>query len=814
MNKVLILIFLLFSIAPLLHSQNDKEFHVTGIIHELETKNPLEFATVTLLNLKSKEIFGGITDKNGNFDVVAETGIYTLTIEYISLKDKVFYNFNLNSNISLGTVLLKINSESLEQIDISGKSQLTTLKLGKTVYNVDDDISSKGSNAIDILANVPSVNINSENQPTIRGIDARVLINGRLSSMAKIEALQSLQASSIKKIEVITMPSARYGVGNSGGIINIILKKGLDNGLNGSFTLTGGNNNIYGGSTSINYRKNKINLYTNTSYFHRELLGETTIKNEFFTSGISTGFSDESLSNLRNDKVLNSTFGLDYYLNDYIYLNLEGSYGKFDKNIKTANIAKYDDANETHYLTKEQLGFTDFKNDIYELSFTYNQYFERENEELYLNLRFTNDLETNDTELFFNELFPSNMPLTDDDELIFDDIENNNIEWHGAYVLPINDKSTIEFGSRGEFGNIKTDFVNQVLFEGDFITNPNTSNKFIYDENHFGGYFEYSIEKDKYSLQAGLNIDHTDVKIELMTTNQVNTQEYTNFLPSIQLNLIKDEYKSYSIAYRRDIGRTNYNDLNPFEKRFSESNSFQGNPTLTPVYMNTFELSYLNEKETKFSFKPTAYFKHLQDYWQYISVETGEIINGVPKILTSPTNLGYLTFTGFEFLINYKPSDWLEFNSTIDLRYAYQKGTFEYTDINDKITIFDYDNGNMGGSAKLNTNIKLPFDINFQSLIQYNLTSEGAYSIRYSYAYVNAALSKDLFKDKATITLNANDIFNSKRIERTRWTNQYKSLNDSQWRQPSILLSFTYRFNESKKDKSLDIHVNDEPEND
>ena len=277
MNKVLVLIFLSLFFVCNLHSQDIKEFRVTGIINENATLKPLEFSTITLSNNKTKEIFGGITDKNGNFDVRATPGIYTLKIEYISFADKIFTNFNLNKNVSIGTVLLSVNTETLDQIDISVKSKLTTFKLGKTVYNVEDDSSSKGASAIDILSNVPSVNLNSKNEPTIRGIEANVLINGRISSMTKIEALQNLQASSIKKIEVITMPSAKYGTGNVGGIINIILKKGLDNGLNGSFNLTGGYNNIYGGSTSINFRKNKLNLYTNTSYFHRDLLGETTI---------------------------------------------------------------------------------------------------------------------------------------------------------------------------------------------------------------------------------------------------------------------------------------------------------------------------------------------------------------------------------------------------------------------------------------------------------------------------------------------------------------------------------------------------------
>jgi outer membrane receptor for ferrienterochelin and colicins len=814
MNKVLVLIFSSMFFVHNLHSQENKECHITGVINESVTFNPLEFSTITLINNKTKEVFGGISDKNGNFDVLAIAGIYTLKIEYISFKDKVFSKFNLDKNISLGTILLSINTESLEQVDISGKPQLTTFKLGKTVYNVQDDASSKGATATDILSNVPSITLNSKNEPIIRGIEAIVLINGRRSSMTKIEALQNLQASSIKRIEVMTMPSAKYGTGAEGGIINVILKKGLDNGLNGSVNLTGGNNNIYGGSTSINFRKNKINLYSNTSYFHRELLGEVTIGNNFFDDGIITGYSNEALENLREDKVFNSTFGVDYYLNDYANLNLEASYGHFVKGISTINTAMYNNANNYHYLTKEQLGFTDFANDIYEISFTYDQYFERESEQLYLNINFNNDLETNRTELFFNELFPSKIPLPSKDELIYNDIELNNFEWYAAYVFPLNENSTLEFGSRGEFGSIKTDFMNEIIFEGSFITNPKTSNNFIYTENHYGGYTEYSFQNEKYAFKAGLTIDQTDVTVELLTTNEISHQDYLNFLPSINMKFFQDENKSFGLSYRRDIGRTNYLDLNPFENRFSETTSFQGNPELAPVYMNSFELSYLNETEKKLTLKPSMYFKDLKDYWQYVTVETGETVNNAPKLLTTPINLGHVSFFGIELLINYTPYKWLKFNSTIDFRYANQKGIYEYTNTNNEIIILDYNNDNIGGSGKLKTNILLPFDIDFQTLIQYNLSSEAAYSKRYSYAYMNASLSKDILKDKATLTLNANDLFNSNQIERVRWTDEFMSLNKTQWRQPSVLLSFTYRFNESKKDKSLDINANDEQEKD
>ncbi len=212
MKRILLLIFLSIFITSNLYAQG-KEFHVSGIVIDSETNRPLEYATVTLSKNNSDEITGTITDKNGKFKIQSSSGIYTLKIKFFSFKDKIFPDFKLNSDRNLENILMVTDTESLNIVNISGKSKLTTIKLGKIVYNVEKDISSDGSSAIEILANVPSVTINSENVPTIRGSAATILINGRMSSMTKLEALQNLQASSIKNIEIITTPSARYGTG-------------------------------------------------------------------------------------------------------------------------------------------------------------------------------------------------------------------------------------------------------------------------------------------------------------------------------------------------------------------------------------------------------------------------------------------------------------------------------------------------------------------------------------------------------------------------------------------------------------------------
>lgn len=808
MKKVLLLL-LSIVIVQNLSAQEVQSITISGKIIDSITNNPLEYATVIFKKRNSEHVFGGVTDKNGLFSFTAYTGNYSISVEFLSYKPITNPSFDASNDENFGTLKLSPFTESLSSVEINGSSGIVDFKLGKKIYNVEKDISAQSSTAAEILENAPSVSVEN-GIPTIRGSEATVLINGRISALSKNEALNNLQASSIKKIEVITSPSSRYSANMAGGIINIVLKKGLDNGLNSSITTTAGIQDIYGAAATINYRKDKINLYTNTSYFHREPISNTTIKNEYTENGITTGFLDETRKNIRKNNVFNTTVGLDFYIDDYSTLNIEGTYAKYNGDFNNTTTSNYSDSNNQLTNSIEQILSTEHTNDIYEFAITYDKYFEREGEAFHLDISHSKDQENNNSQLFFNDLFPILIPNPNDNELIFDDLYLINTTWQTYYVFPTGEKSTLEFGSDGTLGKVKNNYLNEIISGGSFIPNPNTSNNMHYTENWVGLYIQFIRNSDKFSYGLGLRAEFTDLTIDLKNTNEYSTQKYTDIFPTVQLEYNLNEDKILAFAYQRGIFRAGYEDLNPFELRISETVSYQGNLNLLPIYANTFELSLLNNKNSKFNFNPTLYFKNYDNITQNITVETGEIMNGVPKLLTTPINLGYLNFTGIELLSTYKPSEKVEFSSTFDFKYVKQDGVYEYTDSNNELVILDYNDTGFSGSIDLNTSIKFPFDINFQSLIKYDFLSEGAYSKRYGYAFMNASINKEIFNKKATLTLSANDIFDSEKTKRLRWTGDVNSLSNYQLREPSFLLSLTYRFNQSKKNRIIDVHKNDD----
>lgn len=811
MTKNFLCFFLIIFCVYFTHGQS---ITVKGKVVDSATLKGLQYATVVLHHADS--VYSGtVTSKSGNFKMKASKGTYLVTFEYLGYKT-ISKNITVaDADIDLNNISMQISSENLEEVSISKKSTTaTTLSLNKQSYNVDRDIVSNGGTATDVLGNVPSVTITAEGIPLIRGSRPKIMINGRISTKSKLEALQNLPASSIQKIEVITNPSARFSGDSSSGIINIILKKGIDNGLNGSVTGTVSldDNEIFGGATSINFRSGNLNLYTNTNLFHRKPSAETKVENQFFTEKNLDNYLKEHRDYERKNVVFETTVGADYYLSDYEVVNIEGSYSHFNGDYNNLNTTSYYDQNDTLDLISERKITTQFDDDIYEIAGIYQKYTDRIGELFYAEISYSYDNEIKDRKLFNRDLFPyQDLPL--EDELIYDHLKLRNTYWFVGYDYPINDQTILGIGYEANLGKVETNFVNEIIEDGDFVIDPSTSNIFDFKEDWHRGYIQFDQEREKWSYGIGLGIEHTRLNTQLLNTEEQFKTNFTDYFPSFNVDYQFSDNHGLSFSYRRGLQRVDYPSINPFEQRISETTSYVGNKNLLPYYINSIELSFLNSnEEAKFNFNPTLYFRHYDDIWQFVTYENGDIVNGVPKLINSPVNLGFLSFLGVEMVATYSANDWWNLTGTIDLNYVTQEGVFTYEDSKNETIVLDYGNTNVSGNAKVTSSMELPHSIALQVTGSYFLNSKAAYSEREAYAYMNIAANKDLFDNKATISLIATDVFNSNRTQRTRWPDNVISYTDSQWKQPQVLLSFTWRFNQSKQDKNLNFESKDDEE--
>ena len=349
MNKtsLFFVTFALTFLSVFSQKPQNNQISITGNIIDSNTKEPLEYATVVLNNLETKQLSGGITDEKGNFTIKIIPGTYDVNFEFISFKTIKISKKIINSSLNFGTIKLSEDSDKLDEIVIIAEKSTVEIRLDKRIYNVGKDMTVKGGSASDVLDNVPSVDVDVEGNVSLRGNEnVRILIDGKPSALVGLsgsDALRQLPADAIERVEVVTSPSARYDAEGTAGILNIILRKGVATGLNGSLNTTIGDPTQYRIASNINFRTKKINFFTNLGYRNSSSPGN-------FLTNLST-FENESVNSLRIEdrdferkrNGYNINLGLEYFLSNES--SITGTYFYRDsdnKNLSTNAIQVFD----------------------------------------------------------------------------------------------------------------------------------------------------------------------------------------------------------------------------------------------------------------------------------------------------------------------------------------------------------------------------------------------------------------------------------------------------------------------------------------
>lgn len=331
--------FLLLFLSIYNYSQNKsatKKVKVTGIVVEKSSKQPLEYATITFVNSENpKDITGGIIDKKGEFDVNIAVGVYNITIEFISFKPEKLNQINIQKNTNLGQIALNEEPSQLKEVVVQTKKSTTEIRLDKKIFHVGQDIIVRGGTASDVLDNVPSVTVDTDGNVSLRGNDnVKIMIDGKPSNSINIaSALKTIPAEALDKVEVITNPSARYDAEGAAGIINIILKKEMLKGFNGSVNSSVGKPENYGISTSLNYKSEKYNVFSTIAYNDSKAVGKMLTESDYFnTDELLKNSIIERGNRQRAKKGYNYNFGIDLYLNKTITWTNTISNAKSDGN--------------------------------------------------------------------------------------------------------------------------------------------------------------------------------------------------------------------------------------------------------------------------------------------------------------------------------------------------------------------------------------------------------------------------------------------------------------------------------------------------
>ena len=804
MRQFLLFFSLTFFCQNLLFAQTANKAQVKGKIIDALTNEPLSFASVRISNsADNKLITGNITDEQGEFSIPAPFGNFVAEVEYMGYKNLKTASFALSKDKSLydfGILKLEASANALKEVVIQAEKSTMEMKLDKRVFNVGKDLANAGGSASDILTNIPSVSVDSEGGIKLRGSDnVKILIDGKPSGLVSFKGgagLQSLQASMIERVEIITNPSARYEAEGMAGIINIILKKDQKQGFNGSFDIITGQPVNYGGAANINYRHRKVNFFVNYSLAYNIRPGRGSIYQER-QSGDSTFILKQNNNGTITGFNTNIRGGLDYFITDKSTLTASYLYrrSKARRNTKL----RYEDylftsSNRTSISKREQNETETEPNSEYVLS--YKKTYTKKGQEFNAEVRFLDNWESSD-QLFTQEYFTPNETPIVTKSLVQNSLNDEYEKQYLVqmdYVQPIGKEGKFETGGRSSFRDMVNDYVvNQQNESGQFVVVPGLKNYFIYNEDIHAAYAILGNKTNKISYQAGLRAEWTNVKTTLRETNEVNPRKYANLFPSVHVTYELPKENSFQVSYSRRVRRPFYNDLSPFST-FSDNRNFNsGNPNLNPEFSNVYELGHIKYFE-KGSIASSVYYRDTDN-----KIERIRLVNTDGFATTRPENLLAEQAYGLEFISQYNPVKWWKMDFNFNLFHA----TIDGSNI-DKTYLRETNSWFVRQTSKF----ALPKGLDLQLRANYEAKQKTVQGSRLPLYYFDLSASKDILKGNGTLNFSILDIFNTRRFRSITEGTNFRTESNFQGRKRQINLTLNYRIKQTKgagKGKKLEL---------
>ena len=798
--KRIILTLLLIGLSNTLFAQRPNnaprvaKIKITGNVNDSETSQPLEYATISLVNERFPDrIQGGITDAKGNFDIEIFPGKYNVTIEYIGFEKITLENKEIRETTSLGNFALTINSESLEEVELIGERTEVEIRLDKRVYNVGRDITVRGGSVTDVMDNIPAVSVDVEGNISLRGNDnVRILINGKPSGLVGLSgpaALRQLPAESIEKVEVVTSPSARYEASGTAGILNIILKKDELIGFNATFIANAGIPENLGGTATLNWRTKKLNIFSTTTYRDQKSLGGGIFNSEYFNGDLPSTFANETRDYDRVRKNYFINLGAEYYFNDKTSLTISGFVR--DSNNTSDASTEIDDLNANGDILKtvSRLQEEAEEDNSSQLTANFTKKFNDDGHELVAEIQLQKSGEDE-----FADITNSDSPSETAGTL---ESQTRNL-FQLDYVWPIDKNTQFEFGYRGDFSSQENDYEIAIFKNGEFVRDTDLSNVLLFEQNINALYTQFGKKINKFSYLVGLRMENTNIVIDQKTTNDFKEKKYTNFFPTLNLSYEFSEEENITLGFSRRIRRPRSWSLNPFPSRSSVTFFRQGNPDLDPSYSSTFDFGYLKRWE-KFTFNGSAYYQKATQVITRITEATGEVVRvsedpliEIPSLRATSINLAENNRIGTEFTLTYAPSRKFRLSGNFNIFNSETIGNY-----NNQV----FDAEIVSWFARINGNVTLPKGWTAQLRGFYRGPNATAQNRSKGFFVLSGAINKDVLKKKGTLSFNASDLLNSRRFRNTTTTERFINYSEFQWRRPSYVMTFTYKINERKNDR-------------
>jgi iron complex outermembrane receptor protein len=785
-NIFLLITFITFGTLHAFVDPTEKPGNIYGSVTDKVLNEPLPYVTVVVKDLNGEIITGAVTDDAGKFEIhKIPEGKSQVIIQYIGYK--VFTTeINItkgNEDIYLGNILLEEDIASLDEVNIVAERSTIEQRLDKKVINVGKDLSTAGPTASDIMNNLPTVSIDQQTgELSMRGNgNVRVMVDGKLSNIPVAQLLKQIPSSSIKQIELITNPSAKYNPEGMSGLINIILHKNVNVGFNGnaSVGLTYRENAKFNAGLDMNYRNGKFNFYANLSNNVSKNENDGLITRSLNNSKEVIHFLDDSKSNLFK-------VGMDYYLNDKNTISFFTNQNLYEGKGDGSSTIFYLDQPS---LNQQQLFYFANENVSSQYNFDYKVNFEKADHSL--------ELEA-DYNIFSNETigkykFRGASPLenfSDNDET-----DRNQLTVNLDYVNPISESIKIEAGAEARLFETTIDYASNgksYNANGELTDTPST--RFEYVRDIYSFYATFGKTYEKWSYQLGARVENVSVKAD---TNKVRafTNDYFQVYPSAFVTYSPSEKNQYQLSYSRRVDRPGLDQVNPIREFSTPLISSFGNINLEPQFTNSIEANYTRNFEMG-SFTGGLFYRLVDN-----EINRAILVDrtNLDRSILTFQNFSSTDLYGIELSSNYKPAKWWSFNTSFELYKQTQKGiteTFENatgTPTEDDIITQVVETDNVAWNVRMSNNFTVTKNLTLSAFGLYRAKNKGIQFESEPLYFVNLGARYSLWEGRGTFSVNYNDVFNSMKFAFSGNT-PYPQSGEFKNESNTIYVGLAYRF--------------------
>ncbi|UCJ04905.1 TonB-dependent receptor [Chitinophaga pendula] len=770
---------------------------VNGKVVDDASGKPIEYASVVLLGADSAIIKGMYTPSDGNFRFNGiGPGTYVARVTFMGYDrlDRAVKVVAGKAVAYMGTLRLQASGKTLEAVEVKGEKPAFSMQIDRQVFDAGAMLTADGGTAADVMKNIPSVEVDIDDNISLRGKGVTIYVDGKPSPFGDARtALQMIPAESIDRVEVITNPSAKFEAQGGGGIINIVLKKDKAIGYNVMFNAGAAAPGQLSGGANANLRLKRINIFGNYNGRYGDVRGNGySQRQNLVADTAATYFFSQDSRNRNSSQSHGGRLGFDYFLDDYNTITLSQGINRNISDNTDEILLDYRDAKYSRLRSGNRENSGDNGSWNYNTSLNFRHTTDRANEELTAYVSYSDNSGDNRSE-YHTQYFRADGSQQDRPNQQQNRGISGNRFWNGQadYTTPFGKKGKFETGMKMTARTNDNDY-HASLYNwdlGQYEKSLRLSNTYSYKERVYGAYANVANAIGQLGYQVGVRVEQAYLKGYSFTRDTSVNNRFFNVFPSVFLkyNLPNNQNQSLVLNYATRVDRPNFDQLLPYINNSDPQNIRTGNPELRPALTHKFELNYSRYYPKRSNFlNAGVYYSQTNGDIDRISVL--DTTTGVTT--TRPMNLSTDKDWGANLMYRMRVIKGWNVTANLNLEYSRLTGAANIS------------NENFGYGLTLNSQVRLPARFSLQVNGHYRsprVQPQGTFKAMNG---VDMGIRKELLKNNAlALSLNISDVFNTQQYNSHYVTPTF--IQDYDRKRTTRFIRFNVRYRFGKMDPNL-----------